>query len=30
MLTGIRPKFTSDLADVGVELPVTLFARSMQ
>src|SRR6478752_3871750 len=30
MPTGIRPKFTSDLADVGVELPVTLFARSMQ
>src|SRR4051812_22328359 len=28
MPTGIRPKFTSDLADVGVELPVTLFARS--
>ncbi|GAB2766386.1 CpaF family protein [Terrabacter koreensis] len=27
--TGIRPKFTSDLADVGVELPVSLFARSM-
>jgi pilus assembly protein CpaF len=27
--TGIRPKFTSDLADVGVELPVSLFARSV-
>jgi pilus assembly protein CpaF len=29
MPTGIRPKFTSDLADVGVELPVSLFSRSM-
>src|SRR6476659_5403883 len=28
--TGIRPKFTQDLMDVGVELPVSLFARSMQ
>jgi pilus assembly protein CpaF len=27
--TGIRPKFTADLADVGVELPVSLFARSV-
>nr|WP_244859889.1 CpaF family protein [Intrasporangium calvum] len=25
--TGIRPKFTTDLADVGVELPNHLFAR---
>jgi pilus assembly protein CpaF len=26
--TGIRPKFTQDLADLGVDLPVTLFTRS--
>ena len=26
--TGIRPKFNQDLADLGIELPVTLFARS--
>ncbi|MHA3835648.1 CpaF family protein [Terrabacter sp. AAH1] len=25
--TGIRPKFTSDLHDLGVELPVQLFSR---
>ncbi len=25
--TGIRPKFTSDLQDLGVELPVSLFSR---
>ncbi|MGO4596684.1 CpaF family protein [Terrabacter sp. 2RAF25] len=25
--TGIRPKFTSDLQDLGVELPVQLFSR---
>ena len=26
--TGIRPKFAQDLADVGVELPVSLFSRA--
>jgi pilus assembly protein CpaF len=26
--TGIRPKFAQDLADVGVELPISLFART--
>ena len=25
--TGIRPKFTQDLSDLGIELPMTLFAR---
>ncbi|WP_404391257.1 CpaF family protein [Humibacillus xanthopallidus] len=25
--TGIRPKFTADLSDLGVELPMTMFAR---
>ncbi|EWT03676.1 pilus assembly protein CpaF [Intrasporangium oryzae NRRL B-24470] len=25
--TGIRPKFTQDLADLGVDLPISLFAR---
>lgn len=25
--TGIRPKFTQDLADLGIELPVRLFSR---
>jgi pilus assembly protein CpaF len=30
MPTGIRPKFTADLADVGVELPVSLFSRAPQ
>jgi pilus assembly protein CpaF len=25
--TGIRPKFTQDLADLGIELPMMLFAR---
>jgi pilus assembly protein CpaF len=30
MPTGIRPKFTADLADVGVELPVSLFSRAAQ
>ena len=25
--TGIRPKFSTDLADLGVDLPVSLFAR---
>lgn len=25
--TGIRPKFTQDLGDLGVELPMSLFAR---
>ncbi|WP_374967939.1 CpaF family protein [Terrabacter sp. BE26] len=25
--TGIRPKFTDDLSDHGVDLPITLFAR---
>lgn len=28
--TGIRPKFTQDLADLGVELPHTLFARGVR
>lgn len=28
MPTGIRPKFTADLADVGVDLPVSLFSRA--
>ena len=27
--TGIRPKFTQDLADLGVDLPLTLFARGL-
>jgi pilus assembly protein CpaF len=25
--TGIRPKFAQDLADLGVELPLSLFSR---
>ncbi|GAB3063186.1 CpaF family protein [Monashia sp. NPDC004114] len=25
--TGIRPKFTQDLADLGVDLPISLFSR---
>ncbi|MEI2730523.1 MAG: CpaF family protein [Dermatophilaceae bacterium] len=28
--TGIRPRFTSDLQDLGVELPVAMFARGLQ
>jgi pilus assembly protein CpaF len=28
--TGIRPKFTQDLADLGIELPMMLFARGSQ
>jgi pilus assembly protein CpaF len=24
--TGLRPKFTQDMADMGVELPLSLFA----
>lgn len=28
--TGLRPKFTQDLADLGVELPHTLFARGVR
>ncbi|WP_404384142.1 CpaF family protein [Knoellia locipacati] len=28
--TGIRPKFTSDLHDLGVELPIQLFAPRMR
>jgi pilus assembly protein CpaF len=28
--TGIRPKFTQDLADHGVELPNALFARGLR
>jgi pilus assembly protein CpaF len=27
--TGIRPKFTQDLMDVGVELPISLFVRGL-
>ncbi|MDC5698129.1 CpaF family protein [Intrasporangium calvum] len=27
--TGIRPKFTQDLADLGIELPLHLFARGL-
>src|SRR6478752_2707084 len=27
--TGIRPKFTQDLADVGVDLPISLFVRGL-
>ena len=25
--TGIRPRFAQDLADLGVDLPISLFAR---
>lgn len=28
--TGIRPQFTQDLADVGIDLPIELFARRLQ
>ena len=28
--TGIRPKFTADLHDLGIELPIQLFSPSMR